>query len=99
MVAWRFVVSAQLGLHALAATLFVQTAAAFAAEIEVEKAGERVNGKSVLDMLTLVAGQGSAIIVRARGADAAEAVQALRTLVEGILGAHRPERAHQGCQL
>jgi phosphocarrier protein HPr len=99
IVEWSFVMSSRLGLHALAATLSAQAAAEFVAEIEVEKESRRVGGKSVLEMLMLVAGKGSALTVRACGADAEGAVQTLSKLVERTLGAHpggRPD--HQDCQ-
>ncbi len=77
-----FVIGDRLGLHARAATAFVQTATRYAAEIEVEKDGQRVSGKSILEMLMLVAACGSAIRICGRGVDAERAVQALGPLVE-----------------
>ncbi len=82
LVARTFVFADPLGMHARAATAFARTAAEFAAEIEVEKDGMRVDGKAVIDLLTLVAGAGSSITVRGRGADAEQAVQALGRLIE-----------------
>ncbi|SRR5690606_38548371 len=70
------------GLHARPAHAFVTVANQFDSEIEVEKAGERVDGKSILSILTLAAAQGTRLIIRARGADAGEAVAALARLIE-----------------
>jgi len=71
----------RLGLHARAATLFVKVAGEFAAEVWVTKDGERVDGKSIMGLMMLAAGQGSRIDVETRGRDAAEALGALAELV------------------
>ena len=42
----------QLGLHLRAAMKFVDLAGGFAADISVLKDGRRVNGKSILEMMT-----------------------------------------------
>ena len=76
-----FGISNQLGMHALAATNFVRTAKAFVADVEVVKDGRRVDGKAVIDLLTLVAGAGTLITVVGRGADAEQAVEALGQLI------------------
>ncbi len=77
-----FTIKNRLGLHARAASLFVQLASKFAAEVFVEKDGLRVNGKSIMGVLILAAGCGSKITVSAQGQDARDAVQALGELIE-----------------
>ena len=76
----------ELGMHARAATKFVQTANKFGAVISVEKDGQSVNGKSIMGVLMLVAAKGSWITVKATGPDAKEALEALATLVKGKFG-------------
>jgi phosphoenolpyruvate-protein phosphotransferase (PTS system enzyme I) len=49
----------KLGVHARPAALFVKTANKFASDITVEKDGEQVNGKSIMGLMMLAAGQGS----------------------------------------
>jgi phosphocarrier protein len=71
----------RLGLHARAAVLLVQTAAAFDAEVSVVKDGQTVSGKSIMGVMTLAATQGSTIEVVTEGAQAAEALEAIRQLV------------------
>jgi phosphocarrier protein len=71
----------RLGLHARAATLLVQTASRFQAKITVAKDGREVDGRSILGLLMLAAGQGSQIEVRAEGPDAEEALAAIEQLV------------------
>jgi len=76
-----FIILNELGLHARAATRFVQTANKFAADVEVEKDGQKVNGKSIMGVLMLVAAKGSTITVRSMGKDAAEAMTAIGSLI------------------
>lgn len=79
----------ELGLHARAATKFVQIAGKFPCDITVEKDGHEVNGKSIMGVLMLVASKGSTIVVRGKGARADEAVAALAALVEDRFGEER----------
>ena len=44
------------------------------------------DGKSILDLMTLAAAQGTCITVRAIGEDAPEAMDALGSLIEGGFG-------------
>jgi phosphocarrier protein HPr len=81
-----FTVVNRLGLHARAASRFVELASRFAASIEVEKDGQRANGKAVLAMLTLVVSEGTTITVRCVGDDAAEAMSALGELIHSGFG-------------
>jgi phosphotransferase system HPr (HPr) family protein len=70
------------GLHARPADLFAKLARRFGSTIEVVKDGKRVDGKSILDVLTLAADKGTMLTIVARGDDADEAVEALVRLVE-----------------
>ena len=70
------------GLHARPADRFARLAGRFDATIELVKGGERVDGKSVLNILTLAAVQGTSLGLEAEGHDAEEATQALAELVE-----------------
>jgi len=77
-------VANKLGLHARPATLFVQTASTAAADITVRRCDqkERVDGKSVLEMMMLAATQGTNIEITATGDDAERAIEQLVKLVE-----------------
>ena len=81
-VARRVVIRNVRGLHARAAAKFVEMAQGFDAEIHVSREGETVNADSIMELLMLAAGPGVAITIRAEGADAEEAVDALSALVE-----------------
>lgn len=82
----RFVIRNKLGLHARPAALFVQTANRFLSDIEVRKGRQKVNGKSIMGIMTLAAGQGTAIVVRAIGSDAKQAIAAFTKLIETNFG-------------
>jgi len=72
----------RLGLHARAAVLLVQTANRFEAEVAISKDGQSVNGRSIMGIMMLAAEQGSTIDVTTSGPQAAEALEAIRELVE-----------------
>ncbi len=70
------------GLHARPAELFVRCAMQYQSKIEVTKGGHCVDAKSMLDVLTLAAAQGSELTITARGDDALAALAALVELVD-----------------
>ncbi len=72
------------GLHARASAKFVNLAAQFDATVHVTgpNDGEKVVGTSIMGLMMLAAGPGSSISIEASGPQAAEAVNALATLVE-----------------
>ena len=72
----------KLGLHARPCSKFVKLASSFKCEIWVEKDDESVNGKSIMGLMMLAAGQGSKLHITAEGLDAAEALEALQKLVD-----------------
>ena len=76
-----FVIQNRLGLHARAAALFVQTVAPLDVDVLVTKAGETVNGKSIMGLMMLAAGKGSSIDVEGRGPAAEEAMSVIGTLI------------------
>ena len=77
------VISNVKGLHARAAAKFVKCAEQFDAEIRVTREGQSVPGTSILGLMMLAAGQGNAIVIETRGAEARAALDALIALVEG----------------
>ncbi len=76
----------RLGLHARPASRFAQLASEFNSDIYLVRDGEAVDGKSILEILTIACPQGSVLTLTADGEDAGEAVEALRELVAGCLG-------------
>jgi phosphocarrier protein HPr len=76
----------RLGLHARAAAKFVSTASRFASGIQVERNGQRVNGKSIMGVMMLAASQGTRIELLIEGDDAEEAWDALQALIADRFG-------------
>ncbi len=70
------------GVHARPASRLVKLAAHYDSEIWIECNGDRVNGKSIMGIITLGAGFRSELTISANGADEQAAVDALATLVE-----------------
>lgn len=75
-----------LGLHARPAARLVQTVLPFKCDVYVSVNSHRVNAKSIMGLLTLAAAQGSRLQVTCTGADAQEAFDAVRQLVESGFG-------------
>ncbi|WP_320171355.1 HPr family phosphocarrier protein [Maridesulfovibrio sp.] len=80
------VVVNQLGLHARPAARLAQEAQGFEAEITVICEEQEVDAKSILDLLTLAAAQGSKLELRANGCDAAAALDCLEELFKTRFG-------------
>jgi phosphocarrier protein HPr len=76
----------RLGLHARPAAEFVKVANRFQAHVAVRKDELEVNGKSIMGMMMLAAERGSALVIRAEGEDAEQAVEALLALVAAGFG-------------
>jgi phosphocarrier protein len=72
----------RLGLHARPAAMFVRVASRHRCDIWVAKEGEEINGKSIMGLMMLAAGQGSKLRIRAEGPDAAQAVQEIEELIQ-----------------
>ena len=76
----------KLGLHARAATRLVNCASEFVAEINLVHGTRRVNGKSIMGVLTLAAARGTDLVVEADGPDERAALAAVSTLIAGRFG-------------
>lgn len=85
----RATVRNRLGMHARPAMVFADHAAAFASEIRVHRAdapGERIDAKSVMQVMMLAATQHTELVITAEGDDAAPACRALADLIESGFG-------------
>ena len=79
----------RVGLHARPAALFVQTAARFRSNVTVRSLTRDtppVNAKAILSVMTLGAEQGHELELVAEGPDEAEAIAALKRLIESRFG-------------
>lgn len=74
------------GLHARAAAKFVRTVGQFDCQVIVAFKGEEVSGLSIMGLMMLAAGLGSAIDLACSGRQAVEVMAALSTLIEGRFG-------------
>jgi phosphocarrier protein HPr len=70
------------GMHARPAEMFARRALQFQSRIELVFESQRVDGKSILHLLTLGARKGTQLVIEAEGPDAEEAVAALADIVE-----------------
>ncbi len=77
----KITISANESLHARPASLFVQKAVKYNSSIWIKKGKEVVNGKSIIELLSLGIEKGTEITLIAEGDDAEEALQEL----EGLL--------------
>ncbi len=76
----------QLGLHARAAAKLVSLASEFTADIQIEKDGQMVNGKSIMGVMMLAASKGSQLRIHIDGDDEVEAMQAIEALFTDRFG-------------
>jgi phosphocarrier protein len=76
----------KLGLHARAAAKFVTTASGFSSNIDIEKDGQKVNGKSIMGVMMLAASRGTRLTILADGKDEREAIDSLERLIEEKFG-------------
>jgi len=76
----------KLGLHARASAKLTQVASAYACEIWLTRNSRRVNAKSIMGVMMLAAECGSTIDLKADGADADKAIDALDKLIADGFG-------------
>ncbi len=76
----------RLGLHARAAAKFVHLASGFSSRVTVSRDGTRVDGKSILGLLTLAASKGTKLHLTVSGDDESEAAAQLSELIRTRFG-------------
>jgi len=76
----------KLGLHARAAAKFVACASDFKSHVQLESAGQRVNGKSIMGVMMLAAGRGTVVTLVIDGKDEKAAGKALEQLIAKRFG-------------
>jgi phosphocarrier protein HPr len=74
------------GLHARPAAEMVKAASKFKCDITISRDDLEVNGKSIMGVMMLAAEYGATITLKANGADADEALDALSALVASRFG-------------
>ncbi len=79
-------ISNKLGLHARASAKLTKLAGGFSSEVHLSRNGRRVNAKSIMGVMMLAAGMGTDVEIEVAGSDEAEAMAALRALIDGKFG-------------
>ena len=69
------------GLHARPASNFVKMLSRFESDVTVRKGSERVDGKSIMGLMTLAANHGSVLEIEVSGADAEQAMKELEAFL------------------
>ncbi len=78
----ELIVKNRMGIHARPAAMVVRIANRFPAELYVEKDDEQVNGKSIMGLMMLAAGQGSKLRFTCIGEGGAEMLKEMEKLFE-----------------
>jgi phosphocarrier protein len=76
----------KLGLHARAAAKFVSRANEFDSEVHLERAGKKVNGKSIMGVMMLAAARGTRLQLYTEGADEVQAMESIQQLIADRFG-------------
>lgn len=86
MLQQEIILENKLGFHARPASLFAQTASKFKSEVFIEKDGKKINGKSILGLMTIGIPSGAKINILVEGEDEKEALQELLKLFADKFG-------------
>jgi phosphocarrier protein len=76
----ELIVSNKMGIHARPAAMIVRVANKYGADVIVEKDDEQVNGKSIMGLMMLAAGNGSQLRFTATGSDAEDMLKEMTEL-------------------
>jgi phosphocarrier protein len=78
----KVMVTNRAGIHARPAALIVQKIKDYKCSVYISRENEKINAKSIMGVITLVASYGTELTISAEGEDEALAVQALVSLFE-----------------
>ena len=79
-------ISNKLGLHARASAKLTKLAGSFPCEVWISRGERRVNAKSIMGVMMLAAGIGSAVELETHGQDEQLAMQALLAMIDDKFG-------------
>lgn len=82
MVEKKVTIQNKTGLHARPASALVKLAGQYNADFHIHRQGYRINGKSILGVMTLAAEQGAELKLELDGPDEEEAAKAIAALIE-----------------
>ena len=80
------IISNKLGLHARASAKLTKLAGSFPCEVWMSRGERRVNAKSIMGVMMLAAGPGTAVTVETSGEREQEAMEALLALIADKFG-------------
>lgn len=79
-------ISNKLGLHARASAKLTKLAGSFISDVWMSRGERRVNAKSIMGVMMLAAGLGSAVDIETDGSDERAAMDALLALINDKFG-------------
>jgi phosphocarrier protein HPr len=82
----HLVIKNRLGLHARAAAKMVQLSNEFSSNLVIRFDNQEIDGKSILNILTLACPAGSQIVLQADGSDAERLLEAMQRLIDDKFG-------------
>jgi phosphotransferase system HPr (HPr) family protein len=88
------VVGIRQGLHARPADMLAREARRWQSRVELLRDSQRVDGKSILDLLTLAAESGTRLVVQVTGPDAGDALEAIGGLFDRNFNENETEPEH-----
>ena len=86
MITTTTTISNKLGLHARASAKLTKLAGSFSCEVWIAKGERRVNAKSIMGVMMLAAGIGTAVVIDIDGPREQEAMDALLALIADKFG-------------
>jgi phosphocarrier protein HPr len=86
MIKTNTTISNKLGLHARASAKLTKLAGSYPCEVWMSRGERRVNAKSIMGVMMLAASMGSEVELETQGVDEAEAMDALKTLINDKFG-------------
>ncbi|MZQ74652.1 MAG: HPr family phosphocarrier protein [Peptoclostridium sp.] len=82
MIEIEYQIDNELGLHARPAALFVQCTNRFLSDVFIQKGNKKVDGKSIMGVMSLGIGKGENIKIIADGPDEQEVMEAIEKLIK-----------------
>lgn len=86
MVSKTFTIKNKMGFHMRPANVFVTEMTKFASDVEIEMAGKKINGKSIMNIMAACIKCGSEITVECSGSDEEAALAEATQLIESGFG-------------
>ncbi|MFP8836129.1 HPr family phosphocarrier protein [Hydrogenophaga sp. XSHU_21] len=86
MIKTTVTISNKLGLHARASAKLTKLAGSFACDVWMARGDRRVNAKSIMGVMMLAAGIGTAVEIETNGPDEQVAMDALVALIDDKFG-------------